>query len=342
MTPGTAGPSFPAVVFVDGDDPTLVADGVSDVVGDLLGDTNRELALEDFRADDVDLAAVAESCTTPPFLADRRIVILREVGRFSTEQLAPILAYLEQPLPTTALVLAAGGGTITPRLLSAVRAGGRIVPTKVAPRDTREWVRARLRSAPVRLDAGAERLIEIHLGEDVNRLGVLLEVLTAAYGYGARLDAADVEPYLGEAGSVAPWAFTDAIDAGRTQEALDSLRRLLRGGGRHPLVVLAILHRHVQSLLRLDDPRIESEAEAAAALGIAKGRSTYPARKALASSRRWGSPGIAEAISLVADAELNLKGAGGCPEELVLEVLVARLCRLARAARGDGGRRGSG
>jgi DNA polymerase-3 subunit delta len=204
-----------------------------------------------------------------------------------------------------------------------------------------------VRAASVRLDAAAEDLIQSHLGEDVGRVGALLEVLAAAYGDGGRLSAADVEPYLGAAGSVAPWEFTDAVDNGRTAEALASLHRLLAGGGRHPLVVLAILHRHVQSLLRLDDPTIRSESQAAEALGIAKGRSTYPAKRALASSRRWGSTRLGEAIELVADAELDLKGASGCPEELVLEVLVARLCRLARssasgvyASPGSGVRRG--
>ena len=82
--------------------------------------------------------------------------------------------------------------------------------------------------------------------------------------------------------AVAPWDFTDAIDAGGTEKALVLLHRLLEGGDRHPLVVLAILHRHVQSLLRVDGPAIQTEAQAAEAMGIAPGRSTFPAKKALA------------------------------------------------------------
>jgi DNA polymerase III delta subunit len=171
-----------------------------------------------------------------------------------------------------------------------------------------------------------------HLGEDVSRLVPILDLLRAVYGEGGRIGTADLEPYLGEAGSVTPWAFTDAIDAGQTDVALDRLHRLLGAGDRHPLVVLAILHRHLQSLLRLDDPGVGTEAEAAVAMGIAKGRSTYPAKKALAAAQRWGSAGIAEGIGLLADAEVGLKGASAWPEEAVLEVLVARLCRLARAA----------
>ena len=219
---------------------------------------------------------MAASCATAPFLADRRIVIVRDVGRFSSEELAPLLSYLEDPLPTTVLLLAGGGGTVPPRLLSAVKAAGRVQSTRVSLRDARDWIRGRLRAAPVRLDAQAEAVIEVHLGQDINRVGALLEVLSAAYGDGARLNAADVQPYLGEAGSVAPWDLTDAIDGGRTADALDSLHRLLGGGERHPLVVLALLHRHLQTLLRLDDPSVRSESAGRRGDGYRQGAQHLP------------------------------------------------------------------
>jgi DNA polymerase-3 subunit delta len=319
------------MVLVDGDDATLIAEATRQVVDELVGSGNRELIVEDHRGEEVDLASVAENCATAPFLADRRVVVVRDAGRFSTEEVSPLLKYLEDPMPTTVLVLAGGGGAIAPRLAAAARHHGRVISTRVAAREAHDWVRGRMRAGPVRLDGEAEAMIEAHLGQDINRLGTVLEVLAAAYGDDARLTAADVKPYLGEAGSVAPWDLTDAIDGGRTEAALGSLHRLLEGGERHPLVVLAILHRHVQSLLRVDNPGIRGEADAAAAMGISKGKSTYPARKALASARRWGSARAGEAIGLVADAELDLKGASGCPEDVVLEVLVARLCRLGRA-----------
>jgi len=137
---------------------------------------------------------------------------------------------------------------------------------------------------------------------------------------------------------VAPWELTDAIDRGDTGVALAALRRMLAAGERHPLVVVATLHRHVATMLRLDAPGISGEVEAAAALGIAKGRSTFPAKKALAQLRRVGPDAAAEMIGLVADAELALKGASALPEELVLEVVVARLCRLARVSRSSAAR----
>ncbi len=323
--------------LVDGDDATLVSEAVRGLIDELVGPADRSLAVEDFRGDELDLGAVADACQTPPFLADRRVVVVRDIGRFGTDEIAPLLTYLEAPLETTALVLASGGGRIAPKLTAAVKATGHITGTAVSGRDAHGWVRDRLRRAPVRFDASAEALVEAHLGEDVGRLTSVIDVLVAAHGEGARLGVDDIEPYLGEAGTVAPWDFTDAVDRGDTDVALRLLHRMMEAGSRHPLVILSILHRHIGAVLKVEGPGIGTEAAAAAAMGIAKGRSTYPAKKALASARRYGRAGTAEAIVLLARAELDLKGRSDWSPELVLEVLVARLCRLARA----GGRRGA-
>ena len=322
------------VTLVEGSDPTLVAEALRKTIDELVGGEDRSLVLEDHSGDEVDLAAVADACATPPFLAGRRVVVVRDVGRWTTEEVGPLLAYLEDPLETTALVLVAGGGQTPAKLTAAAKAKGQTVSTQVDSRGTADWVEKRIRQSGVGLDAAAVRALTEHLGEDAGRLVPILDVLEAAFPPGERLQFEDIEPYLGQAGSVTPWAFTDSIDAGQVEAALTYLHRLLEGGARHPLVVLAILHRHVTSLMKVDSPSIRSEADAAAAMGIAKGRSTYPAKKALRSAQSWGSANIAEAVGLVADAELDLKGQSAWPEAAVLEVLVARLCRLARGGAG--------
>ena len=99
------------------------------------------------------------------------------------------------------------------------------------------------------------------------------------------------------------------------------------GGARHPLQVMASLHGHYERMLRLDGAPVSGEKEAAALLGM-KG-STFPAKKALAQTRRLGSDGVARAISLLSSADLDLRGNSGLEGRAVVEVLVARLARLA-------------
>ena len=132
---------------------------------------------------------------------------------------------------------------------------------------------------------------------------------------------------MGEAGSVPPWELTDAIDRGDAATALDKLQRMLGAGGRHPLQLMVTLHAHFERMLRLHGSDATNEAQAAAVLGL-KG-STFPARKALTRVKALGPGRLSRALLLLADADLALRGQQGWPPEQVLEVLVARLARLA-------------
>lgn len=328
MTPDA--PVLPAYL-VRGDDPTLVADAVHDLVGELVGTDDPGLIVEDLSGE-YEMRAVVDAAQTPPFLAGHRVVVARDVGRFLTADVGPLVAYLARPLDTTNLVLVAGGGQLSKAVVDAVRKVGHVVDAGTPTgRNRAAWLAARVKEGPVRLDPAALDLVGRHLGDDLGRIGSLLETLAVAFGPGARLGPGDVAPFLGEAGGVAPWELTDAIDRGDTAAALTTLRRLVAGGGRHPLVVLATLHTHFARMLRLDGADAPDEATAARLLGMTG--STYPAKKALLQARRLGSAPIARAITLLADADMALKGATEWSGDLVLEVLVARLSRLAPSAR---------
>ncbi len=326
-----------AVHLVRGDDPVLVGDAARALVAELLDGADPSLAVTELDAGDPGeagpegvVAAAVDAAQTPPLLTGHRVVVLRDVGSLPAAAVAPLTAYLADPMPTTSLVLVSAGGRVPQALGAAVKKAGRVVDAGV-PRTAKartSWLDAHLAGAPVRLEPRARRAVEQHLGEDLGRLQNLLAALAAAYGAGARVTEDDLAPFLGEAGSVPPWELTDAIDRGDATRAQVALRRMTTAGGRHPLQVMAVLHAHVERMLRLDGSGATSERQAAEVLGLTG--STFPAKKALDQSRRLGSAGIARAVTLLADADLDLRGASEWPDQLVLEVLVARLCRLAR------------
>ncbi|MBV8461732.1 MAG: DNA polymerase III subunit delta [Acidimicrobiales bacterium] len=328
---GATGDDAVPVWWVKGEDPSLVAQEAHRLVASLVGDDDPGLCVEEFggpAVDQIDVGAVVDACTTPPFLVARRVVVVRDAGRLTASDAGRLAAYLEDPLPTTSLVLVAGGGTVPAALSKVVGRRGEVRDTSVGTGKARtQWLAEHVRAGPVRLDGAAQARLADHLGEDVGRLAGLLDALAAAYGPGATVGVDDLEPFLGAAGSLAPWDLTDAVDAGDMVKALTALHRMLEGSGSHPLVVLAILHRHYRQLLRLDGSGATSPEQAAELLGL---RSAFPARKALGQSRRLGSARIGRAIRLLAGADLALRGASALPEEATLEVLVARLSRLAR------------
>jgi DNA polymerase-3 subunit delta len=276
-------------------------------------------------------------------MTGRRVVVLHDAGNLGAGDVAPLIAYLDQPMDTTALVVVAGGGRLPKALADALKAAK---AAKVGPavEKTGDVLAQHLDDAGIELRPAAAKFVTTHLGEDAGRVPQLVELLASAAGPGATLDVADVEPYLGDAGPVPNYQLTSAIEAGDMAGALETLRRMLTAPGpgqsrpMHPLQVIGTLHSYFRRVATLDDPGVRSPRDAVAALdGRVK---EYPARKALDQARALQSDGIRTAFDHLFAADLDIKGARAIPEDAVLEVLVARLAALTGRARGGPIRRG--
>jgi len=341
-TTARAGDS-PAVFVVKGSEPALVDRGVELLLAELTSPEatgaeaqdptgargNLAVAIEDHRASNSDedvIGPVTDALYTPAFLADRRIVVLRDAENLDASQAAELASRISEPFAPNVLVLAIAAKALPAGLAKAVKSRSREIDTSPGSsgKARTQWLSEQLQTAPVHLDPAARHLLEGHLGEDVSRLHALFEILTAAYGEGARLTPIELEPFLGDEGGAPPWELTEALDNGEVAKAVKAARRLLGPGGRHPFQLLATLHKHYASMLRLDGSGITDPAEAASVLGMPP----YPARKVFTQGSRLGIARIARAVSLGADADHDLRGVLAWPDELVIEVLVARLAQL--------------
>jgi DNA polymerase-3 subunit delta len=351
-----------ATFLVKGSEPSLRDRVVDDLVAELLGADDPTLALEEITipgragagagddseapagADgrDAAVAAILNAAGSPPFMTEHRIVVVRETGALTAGDVDGIVRYLDDPLDSTILVFVAGGGTMPPALTKKLK---EIKAEERAPESekTDKVLISAAHEAGVLLTTDAARLIAEHLGDDAGRVAALVDVLAAASTPGVNLGVDDVRPYLGEAGAVPSYQLTNAIEAGDSATALELLHRLLtvstaqQPKPMHPLQIMGMLNGYYRRILRLDDPSLRSPADAIAALG---GKiKEYPARKALGQARALGSGGIRQAFDALFQADLDLKGARGIPEQAVMEVLVVRLARLSARTGGGGGRR---
>lgn len=349
--------------LVTGDDEILRARAVDKLIVEMLGNDDRSLALEDFSlpadrapsAGDLGagsgggppegesvsaserrtqmISSAAYAAATPPFGTVRRVVVIRNLGTLSATDAEPLTAYLANPLDTTALILVSGGGRLTAGLLKAAKAAG---AAEVQAEDGKvpEVLRQIAKEAGVKFSTEALAAIAGHLGEDVGRVPELVELLRSAYGDKNTLGLAEVLPYLGSQGTIPIYELANAIDSGDHSRAIEILHRLLTATSSrsakavHPVAILTILHNHYSKLLRLDDPEIRTSADAVAALG---GKvKEYPAKKSWSQARVLGTDGLRSSYQLLAQADLDLKGASGLAPEAVVEVLVARLAGIAR------------
>ena len=332
----------PPVVLLKGSDAVLLNDMAVEVLADLVGDRDRNEVVDHFGGDEFDLADAVMAASAMSMFGDR-IIVVRQGGRFGVDALSPLLSYLQDPNPTSTLLLVwdrplASSSSAVPvpkKLVEAVKAAGGTVTDCDVPAQAKlrqGWLDEHLAGATVKFVPAAKALVADRLGEDVARAPGLIRLLESSFPAGTKLTPDDIEPFLSTAGGVAPWDLTDAIDKGDVAKSVTTLRRMTGPGDRHPLQIIATLNTHFGRMLRLDGAAVRDEKAAAALLGM-KG-STFPAKKAMEQARRLGSDRIADSIRLLATADVDLRGATALPGDTVLELLVARLAQLSRTARG--------
>jgi DNA polymerase-3 subunit delta len=341
------------VFLVRGAEPALRDREVQRVVDELLGADDRSFALDDHtiasrrRAGDepppddepvgdggVELptfAGIATALQSPPFMTAARVVVVREIGNLTADQSRWLAEWITDPLDGVHLVLVTGGGR-TPTALDKV-CKEHAKSAGPAEEKTADVLQRELKDAHLKLAPNVASQVAEHLGDDAGRVPELVELLHSTYGDDATLDLGEVEQYLGEVGTAGRFDLTNAIDRGDLAGALEAAHRLMTATSTvqpkplHPMQLMASLAYHYQRLLRLDDPAVVTKEHAADALGM---KSAGGARFPLEASRKLGSDGLREATTLLAQAELDLRGASGLDERTVMDVLIARLAALSR------------
>lgn len=318
-----------AVYVISGDE-SLISLELTNLLHQLISDEDRSMMLEDIDASDSQTTAtgIADALHTPPMFTERRVVLVRNAHDMNADMVSQFAQSIDTMNDTTDLVVTITGRQ--PKTLSdafkkaSARTIGATVPTGAKDRMSR--IESHLVEAGIEYTPDAARLIAMWFGNDQGRLAGLIQTLRATYDEGTKLSRADIEVFLGEAGSIAPWDLTDAIDAGDVNKSLVMLHRILIDS--HPLQVLALLANRYANMMKLDGPPIATVSDVIAILGGKE----FTARKVLEQYQRLGSSGVAQAMSLIAQADVDLRGGKEWDDILVMEVLVARLARLGRSA----------
>jgi DNA polymerase-3 subunit delta len=332
-----------ATTAVVGTDATMVYDALHNVVATALGDLDPSFALQDFTVKDVTnagesvVSAVLEALNTPPFLVDRRVVVVRDAQGLLADETAVLVEWMQRPAPDVFLIVAVVGA----KSHKLVKAAQDVVEVNVATgaKNRVAFVNDKMKQYRVTIDAGAAARISDQVGDDVARVDSLARLLASIYG-SAPLSTSHVEPYLGDAGAVPEWDLTDALESANATKAITVARRMLDSKGRAGVQIIFMLQRYYLRMARLEGSEVSSGEEAAQLLGM----NPFGAKKLLAMANRLGAERIADAIHLIANADVDLKGGasyGGkdlntdmdLTDLTVIEVLVARLARLSAASR---------
>lgn len=199
------------VYYLTGDEDVLKDDLVRLIIARAVDDASRDFNVDIRSAGDLDGEAAHALVETPPMLAERRVVVIKNVEQWrkNAKVWQVIERYVEQPSPSTVLVLTHGAGEKPHRKLAD--AGTHVDVAPLSPDRTRRWVAARAQRHEVGLAPDAiDHLIDA-LGDDLSLLATELDKLAGLSDGSRPLTADDVASVVGVRHGETPHAWVSAV-----------------------------------------------------------------------------------------------------------------------------------
>jgi len=109
--------TFDPVYYFHGVEDYLKAEFLRQLIEAAVDPATRDFNLESLRATDLDAEALGSILGTPPMMAERRVVVVRDVGTLGNEARRILEQYLKRPASDSVVVLIAAAGSKEDQLL---------------------------------------------------------------------------------------------------------------------------------------------------------------------------------------------------------------------------------
>jgi len=344
--------TFAPVYYLYGDDDYLKDVAVRELLDAAIDPSTRDFNCEIRRGGDLDAEAVSSLLATPPMLAERRAVVLRDVATLKKGARAQLDRYLARPASDTLLLLTSLAGTKAD--VALVNASTALEFAPLSPERVRKWIAHHASTVlSMRIAEDAVALMQQAVGNDLNLLVAELDKC-ASFAQGAHernpVDARDVS-------RAAPMIDVDAVTAVVGVRRGETAADLLDAVARHDAAAAITLVSHV-----LGQPKVSAVQVvmmlSTQAFALAFGRARrdagtptsrlpteyfaflketggYPGRPwgeaASAWTKvtdQWSAAACERALTLLLEADIALKETTVSSAEQTVMTLVLSLCAL--------------
>jgi DNA polymerase-3 subunit delta len=327
------GRKFDPVYYLHGDDEYRKDEAVARLIAAAVDAATRDFNLDVLRGADVDAERLGIALTSLPMLAERRVVVLRDVGALKKPARAQLDRYLRSPASETLLVLTSPAGDEPD---TAIVGCTTAVPfAKLSGEKLLAWLVQHARRDGIELSGESAALIVEGAGGDLNQAAAELEKLVS-YVNGRPITVSDVEAVVGVRRDATMADLLNAVaerDGARACALVEPVMAQPKTTGVQVVMYLAtqaVAMAYGRAALAGGLPASRLETEFFGLLKLGRGSPGRPwgdAVKCWARNlSRWSAADLAAAIRSARAADLALKDTRVSSEEAVISSLVLALC----------------
>jgi DNA polymerase-3 subunit delta len=218
------------VYTIFGDDKFLLSKECEKLLDSIVPADERSMAMYEPKAESAEISDVLDELRTLPFLAPKRLVLIKDAEPFIKANAEHLEKYLDEPSPSGILILVVTSWDKRTRLHKKMKKiGGLIEVGKMYSNQLPAYITNYAQQAHnIRLDGQCSRCLVELVGDDPGRLCQELDKLVIFVAPRKAITVQDIESLVGQNRMFDAFGVIDSINAGRIGPAMSRLRNMFQ------------------------------------------------------------------------------------------------------------------
>lgn len=261
---------------------------------------------------------VMDICSRYPMMAERQMVILKEAQAVRADQINRLYKYVQNPSPTTVLVIVFRGDKAKGKELMAAAKSKAVVFESKKPTDWQlpALINGYVKQMGLTADAKSVEMLRDFIGADLSHLFNEIDKLASLLPAGAMITPEIVERNIGISKDFNSFELVDALSVKDAAKVMRIANYFASNPKANPLVMTtSALFNFFSDLLVAYYAKDKTDQGLMSALGL---KSAYPLRRVRAGMRSYNAFQVIEAIWALRQFDVRSKGNGSRQNEHAL------------------------
>ncbi len=297
-------------------EPFLAERAVEKFIAAYVEPSTKDLCYCAFYADETSADQIVMEAQTLPFLAERRVLLVRNSEKYYTQiHGKSMIKYLESPCESTVLLLITAKLDKRAKFYKACQKAGEVIecPT-MNQREAIAWAKSEVSEREFSIAGGAAQALVERSGTNLSDVANAISLVCGYLGNPGAITEEDVRAACSDVAEDEIWALTDAIATSNTGEALRVLRNILELGKSEP-EIMGTINWLLKSAYAVAKAEEDNKRPAI---------SPFVAGKVRPLANKLGLKKIRDAFALCLSTELMLRSTG-VDNTLAIELLTVKL-----------------
>ena len=329
--------SFAPAYYLYGDDDYVKLEELKRTIDAAIDPATRDFNFENLRGGDVDATSLGSILATPPMMAERRAVVIRDVAALKKDARAALDTYLKRPSPDVLVMLVSPSGVKADKGLVTNTVAVEFAPLSGAriPKWITYYVEHDIGGGAT-ITEGAAKLLQESVGTDLSQLKTELDKL-GDFAAGGTINEAVVSAVVGVRPGETLGDFLDAVAQRDASRALAMLPAILEQPKTSAVTMLMALGAQTiaigwaQAARARGTPPSKLTGDLFALLkesgSVYTGRSWGEFVSSCArASDHWSADAVDDALEALLEAESALKETRLSSDEQLLANVLPRVC----------------